>query len=181
MLNRKIFLLFIALFGFIWQDISAQNLNTQIKDPDLDYQVILVGKCNRDGLKEDVYGAYFNSQYELYVPAKKYTDKLKEKLNLVDIVVVFGTWCSDSKIQVPRFFKVLDASGNKDKNVTIIAVNRQKNALTMNTEYLDIKRVPTFIVFQDGKELGRIVETPKKSLEKDLLKIVNKAKIQNSK
>lgn len=179
MINMKTYILCMLLLGFFAPDIFAQNINTKVKDPDLNDQVVLVGKCNREGLKEGEYGAYFNSQYELYEPSKKYTDKLKEKINLVDITIVFATWCSDSKIQVPRFYKVIDAAGYNEKRMHTIGVNRKKNALTTNIEYLNIELVPTFVVYQDGKELGRIIETPKKSLEKDLLKIVKKAKFQD--
>lgn len=35
-----------------------------------------------------------------------------------------------------------------------------------------IERVPTFIVYADGRELGRIVETPEGSLEEHLVKIL---------
>ena len=35
-----------------------------------------------------------------------------------------------------------------------------------------IKQTPTFIFYRDGKEIGRFVEHSKKSLEKDILKIL---------
>ena len=38
---------------------------------------------------------------------------------------------------------------------------------------LDIELVPTFIFYRNGEELGRIVETPEDTLEKDLAEIVN--------
>ena len=39
---------------------------------------------------------------------------------------------------------------------------------------LQIKFVPTFIVSDNaGKELGRIVENPSKTLEEDLIKLIN--------
>ena len=137
----------------------------------------MVGKCDREGLKEGEYGAYFKSQYEVYEPAQKYLDKMKTKINLVDITVVFGTWCSDSKIQVPRFYKILDKAGYNEKRMTVIGVNHSKQAFTTNIEHLKIDRIPTFIIYQNGKELGRIIESPKKMLERDLAKIVNKAKL----
>ena len=154
----------------------AQTMNTKIKDPKNPKREILIGYCNLYGLKSGEFGNYFNSQYETYKPAAKYIEKLKEKINYVDITVVFGTWCSDSQLQVGRFFKVLDQAGYDDKNLKIIAVDRDKNAYTTNIESLRIERVPTFIVSEHGKELGRIVESPKKSLEKDLAKIVDRAK-----
>ena len=89
---------------------------------------------------------------------------------------MFGSWCHDSKVQVPRFMKVLSEAGYDDRDLIIIGVNTNKSALVMNIENLDIERVPTFIVYQNGEELGRIIETPSKTLEKDLWKIVRKAK-----
>ena len=173
----KVSSIFFLLFVFTIVFTKAQNLNTIVKDPDLKNKKVMVGKCDREGLKQGEYGLYFKSQYEVYQPASKYVEKMKTKINLVDITVVLGTWCSDSKIQVPRFFKMLDQAGYNEKRMTIIGVSRKKLAFTTNIEHLDIELVPTFIVFQNGKELGRIIETPKKSLEKDLAKIINKAKL----
>lgn len=173
----KIPAIFILFFFFAFQYTTAQNLNTIIKDPDLKNKKVMVGKCDRDGLKQGEYGLYFKSQYEVYEPSAKYVDKMKTKINLVDITVVLGTWCSDSKIQVPRFIKVLDQAGYNEKRMTAIGVSRKKLAFTTNIEHLNIKLVPTFIVYQNGKELGRIIETPKKTLERDLAKIINKARL----
>jgi len=47
-----------------------------------------------------------------------------------------------------------------------------KKLVFFDIDNLDIKRVPTFIIYENGEEIGRIIETPKKSLEKDLEKIV---------
>ena len=73
-----------------------------------------------------------------------------------------------------RFYKILDETGYKEINLTVIGVNRDKNALSVNIENLDVELVPTFIVYQNDKELGRIVESPRKSLEDDLWKIVKR-------
>jgi hypothetical protein len=174
-MKKQILIFTISIFSTV--SLLGQTLNTIIKDPDLNNKEVMVGKCNRDGLKSGVYGAYFNSQYESYQPVEKYVEKMKKKINLVDITIVVGTWCSDSKIQVGRFFKVLDMAGYNEKRATIIGVSRKKIAFTINIDHLNIERVPTFIVYQNGKELGRIIETPKKSLEKDLAKIISKARL----
>ena len=173
----RISVLYTFLFLFIVQATFAQNLNTLIKDPDLNNKKVMVGKCDREGLKQGEYGLYFKSQYEVYEPSEKYIEKMRTKINLVDIIVVLGTWCSDSKIQVPRFFKVLDQASYNEKRMTVIGVSRKKVAFTTNIDHLDIELVPTFIVYQNGKELGRIIETPKKSLERDLARIISKARL----
>lgn len=163
------FLVFISL------SVMAQNYNAKIKDPKLDGKEIMIGYCNEDGLRWAEYGAYFESQYEMYEPSQKYVDKIKEKIDKVEITVVFGTWCSDSKIQVPRFYKILNRVDFNSKYVKLIGVNRDKNALSVNITDLNIERIPTFIIYQNGQELGRITEMPHKTLEKDLSKIVGKA------
>ena len=45
--------------------------------------------------------------------------------------------------------------------------------LLNETEGLNIEKVPTFIFYKNGIEIGRIIESPEKSIEKDFLKILN--------
>ena len=177
MLKMRSILVGLAFLLSSAPSIFAQNYNTKIADPKLNNQKVLVGRCNKAGLTAGTYGVYFESQYDYYHPSGKYVGKLQEKINQVDIKIVFGTWCSDSKVQVPRFYKILDLAGFNEKKLTIIGVNRDKNAVSMNIEDMNVVLVPTFIVYQHGKELGRIIETPKKTLEKDLWKIVSKAQM----
>ncbi len=82
-----------------------------------------------------------------------------------------GTWCSDSRREVPRFKKILDLLNYPAEKVKIFAVNRDKKIEKEDISGLRIEFVPTFIFYSDGKETGRIVETPYKSLEADMLKI----------
>ena len=96
----------IILFVFSFNMAFSQMKNATVKDPKLNNQEILIGYCDLKGLTAGVYGVYFESQYELYSPAEKYIEKMRPVINNVDIVIVFGSWCSDSKIQVPRFYKV---------------------------------------------------------------------------
>ena len=169
---------FLALIGFLFLTNTAisQIKNVKVKDPKLNNKEVMIGSCDKDGLTEGQFGVYFESQYEMYKPAEKYIEQMKGIINNIDITIVFGTWCSDSKIQVPRFYKVLDKAGFNEMHLKIIGVNRDKNALSVNISDLNITLIPTFIVFQNGVEIGRITESPKKTLEKDLAKIIAKAK-----
>ena len=38
----------------------------------------------------------------------------------------------------------------------------------------NIEKAPTFIVYINGQERGRIIETPQKSVEEDLIDIINR-------
>lgn len=156
--------------------VFSQAQNAKVKDPKLNNKEVAIGYWDTKGLSQGDFGFYFGSQYELYVPVEKYIEKMKGSINNLDITIVFGSWCSDSKIQLGRFIKVLNEAGYNDMHLKIIGVNRDKNGLSVNVEPMNIDRVPTFIIYQGGQELGRIVETPKKSLEKDLSKIVSKAR-----
>jgi len=147
------------------------QINSTVDDPKSKNE-ILIGYCNIEGLQKGDYGTHFNNHYDIYEPSKASIKKLERKLDNVEITIVLGTWCSDSKREVPRFYKVLDDAGYNDSLVKVIAVNRDKKAVFFDIDKLDIQRVPTFIIYKNGEEIGRIIETPKKSLEKDLGKIV---------
>jgi len=152
----------------------SQSKNVMIED-EKSGKKVLIGYCDISGLEQGFFGTYFSSQKELYIPKESVIKKLTEVINKVQITIVFGSWCSDSRLQVGRFYKILEETGYKEKNLTLIGVDRNKNAVSVNIENLNIERVPTFIIYQNGKELGRIVESPKKNLEDDLWKIVKKA------
>jgi thiol-disulfide isomerase/thioredoxin len=119
---------------------------------------------------------WFNDEYNAYKPSGKSVKALKELDKTADyrIVVVLGTWCSDSRREVPRFYKIVDALGFPQANILTILVDENKNDASGLAKQFTIKYVPTFVFIDpNGKELGRIVETPAKNLEADWLKIIS--------
>ena len=78
---------------------------------------------------------------------------------------------------MPHFLKLADALKLSDSDITFIAVDGSKKAENGLIDKMKITNVPTFI-FTDkkGTEIGRITETPKETLEKDMLKILTQAK-----
>ena len=99
-------------------------------------------------------------------------EELKVKLDDVDIKIVMGTWCSDSRTEVPHFYKIMDEINYPNEKVTLINVNRDKQGLENEVEGLDINFVPTFIFYKAREEIGRIIEMPYDTLEKDMLELV---------
>ena len=83
-----------------------------------------------------------------------------------------GTWCPDTQRELPGFYRVLDHLGFNEAYMQVIYVNTLKKAPGIDLESSEIERVPTFIFFREGLEIGRIIESPVESLEKDLLKIL---------
>ncbi|WP_231426088.1 thioredoxin family protein [Pedobacter sp. Leaf250] len=156
-------------------NVSAQEVNKKIHDQARNKDV-LINVCTREGITIfPEFKEMYDPIYAAYVPDAATMIELKKLVKKEKIKIVFGTWCGDSKVNVPNFFKVLDALQFKEKNVEIIAVDGSKKAENGIIDGLDIQRVPTFIVYdKKGKELGRIIEHPKATLEADLLEIYKK-------
>ena len=90
-----------------------------------------------------------------------------------EVTVFLGTWCGDSRREVPRLWKALDAAGGAVPfHIRYIAVDRQKKEPAADVEGSGIHFVPTFIVSRGGHEIGRIVEQPPHGVEKDLLALL---------
>ena len=62
----------------------------------------------------------------------------------------------------------------------MITVSRSKQTPDHLEKDFDLKTVPTILFYKDGKEIGRYLEYPRETLEKDILKIVTGKKYQNS-
>lgn len=107
-----------------------------------------------------------------YAPSAPAIEQLKALSLPVHIEVFLGTWCSDSKAQVSAFFKVLDMADSSLITASYIGVPKKKENRPQFTGGKDIQKIPTFIVTVDGLEKGRIIETPLKSIEQDLLDIL---------
>jgi len=148
--------------------ILSQEINRKIADPRLNKE-ILYGYCDRSGLQEGEFGMAFSEYYRNYKPDKAVIKQLRKLHKEAEITIVLGTWCSDAKKQVPRFFKILDQAKFNKQRITMICVNRDKEVEDIDIRKLGIQRVPTFIVYVKGREAGRIIEKPYQTIEKDLL------------
>jgi thiol-disulfide isomerase/thioredoxin len=133
---------------------------------------MLIGEITRNSFKDTSFAWWFDAEYDNYNPDKQVLDSIAQKIKDVDITIVLGTWCSDSRREVPRFFKILDSLRYLSNKVKMIAVDRNKEDLNGEVDSLAIELVPTFIFYREGKEIGRIEESPKETLEKDFNKIV---------
>lgn len=132
---------------------------------------MLVGTITRSLLTEETFGDWFNKSYDIHKLDQRTLDKVNRDFSNLNITIVLGTWCGDSKEFVPPFLKILDSLSFPESNLKLICVDRQRQGLADEVKDLDIKLVPTFIFYRDGKEIGRIIESPKQGLEKDFLKI----------
>ncbi len=91
----------------------------------------------------------------------------------VDMLVFFGTWCPDSRREVPRFLKVVDMARVPADRVRLYALDRTKKSDDGLSEKYRIERVPTFIFERGGREIGRITEAPESTIEGDMVSILS--------
>ncbi len=145
---------------------ACKTVNVQPKQP---YKI---GAFTIQELQKE---KWMKAEFANYSPESSTTDSIS-KYNAYKIAIIGGEWCSDTRTQVPRFIKILKKINFSTLNLTLFMVDKNKECLGCESflkEKYAIKRVPTFIIYDySEKEIGRIVETPIRSLEGDLLKIL---------
>tara|TARA_R110000787_G_scaffold70646_15_gene157113 strand:+ start:7250 stop:7765 length:516 start_codon:yes stop_codon:yes gene_type:complete len=141
----------------------------------------LIGYAQKSDFLKKQYKGWFEHQYKSYETDKKTIKKIKKNLQGVSVLCFMGTWCGDSKRETPRFYKIMEeANFDFKRNFQLIALNRSKKTTDNLQAGLNIIRVPTFIFYEKNKEIGRYVEYPRESMEKDILKILERKPYKHS-
>jgi thiol-disulfide isomerase/thioredoxin len=133
----------------------------------------LVGTADKTTFMQEPYNTWFDSGYENYNVDLSITNKIKDNLEGITVKGFIGTWCGDSKREIPHFYKIADEVGLEINDIDLVTVNRSKRTPDNLQEGFNVLRVPTFIFYRNGEEIGRFVEYPRETLEKDILKIVS--------
>ncbi|WP_417370255.1 thioredoxin family protein [Flavobacterium beibuense] len=156
------------------KEMISENNKEQINDTvAYEESVMLLGKANRNGFQMDAFKDWFNTGYANYEVDSETVEKLKPLLKDITITVFMGTWCEDSQRETPHFYKIIDETGFDESKLTLITVSEEKTTPQGFEEGKNITNVPTIIFYKNDKELGRIVEYPIESLEKDMLAILS--------
>lgn len=119
-----------------------------------------------------------------YQPSPDLVTVLAEGSDGISIICVLGSWCGDSRREVPRFWQLQNLMSDAAIPLEMIAVGRTDapEAMVWEAEHeivpdyrsrYDVTFVPTFIVYDGDMEIGRIIETPEVSLEADLARILD--------
>ncbi len=154
--------------GFLEQDpvkISSTDFHGQ--------STWLLGYIDPDRFTRPPHNEWFLNGFDEYNADSVVLGKLRETLpDGLSIKVVLGTWCPDSRREVPRFMKITGLLGVDQADMTFIGVDDAKISPVGEYEELGIERVPTFIFYKNNVEAGRIIENPVSSLEQDMLDIL---------
>ena len=120
---------------------------------------------------EELFSEYsvFKTGYDNYVPS----DFSVLKYDDISVVIFFGTWCHDSKRELPKALKIFNEIGINVENIELIAVGLDKKEPQGRAAKLKLMYTPTLIFFRGSQEIGRIIEKPVISLEKDIALIIS--------
>jgi thiol-disulfide isomerase/thioredoxin len=132
---------------------------------------VLVGPVTREGIETAV-----PQWVEAQVAAQPDAEAARALAAVepgAEVIVFLGTWCGDSRREVPRLWKALDeAGGAVPFSIRYVGVDRAKKEPAAAIAESGIHYLPTFIVRRGGAEVGRVIETSPNGIEKDLLALL---------
>lgn len=138
---------------------------------------VLLGRISITALQKNPYKDWFNNGFSSYQPDKATIQTIQPLLANKKIEVFLGTWCGDSKREVPKLMRILTDAGYDTSLLSLICVDngeKYKQSPQHEEAGKNIHHVPTIIVYDGKQEMGRIIESPVISLEKDVATILKK-------
>lgn len=158
---------------------TANHKSINLLSTDRSGKPMLLGECNSSFLAQAPFSEWYNKNLADYKTNDSLVTTIKPFVKGKTFLLFLGTWCGDSKREVPRMLKILKSAGVRESNIKLVMVDNHDSMYKQSPQHeergLNIHRVPTLLVYDGNKELGRIVESPIISLEKDLLSILSGA------
>ena len=149
----------------------AQNATYFAFKDSVDGGIVYDGPINFDDLNKEISFTWLKTVNE-YKPAESVVEYLKTYMPGYTMVVFMGTWCDYSHYLIPRLERVLQMIDYPASKLTMYGVTRAKTTKNGEEKKYNITLVPTIILYKNGKEMGRITETVKKTIEEDLAAII---------
>ena len=167
--------LLIILFFITATGVSfAQAQYEASPDPKHPEVKVAKGLVNKYLIQNDTAFKWYKQNQAGYRPDTATLNAFERAKGKYQFVLFGGTWCEDTQFILPKFFNLQEKSGTPDEAVTFFGVDRSKNSLGNIAKAFNITLVPTIIVMQSGKEIGRVVEYGKTGKwDKELAAILN--------
>ncbi|MBR9975684.1 MAG: thioredoxin family protein [Bacteroidetes bacterium] len=129
----------------------------------------LVGEVSREVLL--AHSPDYSIRMNSYKPRKKAISALSSYKKKTEFVVMFATWCSTCKFVVPTVMRILEDANNPAFSVRYIGI-----AMGGNEPAAALERYghdyPALIVYQNGREVDRIIADPPGAYEEALVNIL---------
>jgi len=130
----------------------------------------LWGVCDLNDFQKDPYSKWYQKNITDF--SSTLTKEDGKLFQNTKVKVFIGTWCGDTKSLFPKFIKSWEQMGLSQDQLEIIGLHHEgeeyKQGPNDETKNMDIHRVPTFVFYEDDKEIGRIVERTVFDLDTDL-------------
>ena len=129
----------------------------------------LVGEVGREVLL--AHSPDYSIRMKAYKPKKKAISTLSSYKKKTEFVVMFATWCSTCKLVVPKVLRILGDAKNPAFSVRYIGI-----AMGGNEPAEELARhghdYPALIVYQNGREVDRIIADPPGAYEDAIVNIL---------
>lgn len=139
-------------------------------------QTVLLGYCAPQMLEIDPFKSWYIPNYNNYQVDSSELAAISKAFKKKRIEIFAGTWCGGSKSDLPKMLKILKAANVDSSQIQLIFLNntaaQYKQSPGHEEAGKNIVRTPTYIIYQGSKEMGRVIDSPIESFEKDLLKIL---------
>jgi thiol-disulfide isomerase/thioredoxin len=114
----------------------------------------------------------YETRIKGYKPDSAAVAYLSKYARKTDVQVYFGSWCSVCEAWIPRLVKALQSAQNLSIETQFIALPRNFST-DPSVRSKGIQGVPTILVLQDGREVGRLHGRPDTgSIEAALVRIL---------
>ena len=169
----NIFILILAAISFGLFNLNSSNIPEGMFEDPKTGKPMLLGAIAIEELQQEPFAEWYQMESDGYEVDTELTNAISDP-GQYTYEVFLGTWCGDSRREVPRMEKIFSEMGIDMSNVLIVTLDRDKISPNGEQEGKDIRYVPTLIVNKDNQEIGRIVESPSSetaTLESDLFEI----------
>ena len=169
----NIFILILAAISFGLFNLNSSDIPEGMFEDPKTGKPMLLGKITIEELQQEPFAEWYQMESDGYEVDTELTNAISNP-GQYTYEVFLGTWCGDSRREVPRMEKIFSEMGIDMSNVLIVTLDRDKISPNGEQEGKDIRYVPTLIVSKDNQEIGRIVESPSSetaTLESDLFEI----------
>ncbi len=153
-ISAFIFLFFLSGISVLFAQEETVNNENFPSTPQM-----LLGCVSRDDFLQSPFVEWYQPGYDSYIVDTNELAKIfPDSLSGISVTVVFGSWCPDSRAEVPGFFKVCDFLKINPKNIKIIGVDKSKDVQADCAEDESVEYVPTYFFYYNGKLLKKIVD-----------------------
>jgi thiol-disulfide isomerase/thioredoxin len=169
----NIFILILAAISFGLFNLNSSNIPEGMFEDPKTGKPMLLGAISIEELQQEPFAEWYQMESDGYEVDTELTNAISNP-GQYTYEVFLGTWCGDSRREVPRMEKIFSEMGIDMSNVLIVTLDCDKISPNGEQEGKDIRYVPTLIVNKDNQEIGRIVESPSSetaTLESDLFEI----------